>query len=225
MENLMRYNTNVAISKSELENEEYSNESMSDFSNDDPPFPDEKIDKNTEKIEREEKNLLLVVDVMSSWIYKIISVDLMWAYYVLKLNKEEETKKLFPDEKVFRCICASNMKKSSEFLSEYHVERSCKNTTYTIEAYIRHLFDAAFKNDFGFIMNNHHANSSWNLRCPTHACQFMFLSMLFSVTCEHKTLLNPWLELYTRSDDYCKIVSLRKIDQIVMSGKLKILIH
>ena len=49
--------------------------------------------------------------------------------------------------------------------------------------------------------------------------------MLFSLTCEHKTLLNPWFELYTRSDDYCKIVSIRKFDPLVKSGKLKLLIH
>ena len=44
------------------------------------------------------------------------------------------------------------MKKSSGFLSGYVVERSCKNTTYTIESYLSHLFDSGFTNDIGFIM-------------------------------------------------------------------------
>ena len=84
---------------------------MSDFSMEDP-FPDEKINKDKLEIERYERNLLLIVDDISSWIYKVILFDLMWAYYALKLNKEEETKKLFlnENEKVFQYIYASNMK-------------------------------------------------------------------------------------------------------------------
>ena len=83
------------------------------------------------------------------------------------------------------------MKKSLGFLSGCVVERSCKNTTYTIESYLRHLFDAGFDNNIGFIMKNCHESSSWNIRCPAHACQFLFLSMLFSLTRSHKSLLDP----------------------------------
>ena len=117
------------------------------------------------------------------------------------------------------------MKKSLGFLSGCIVEGSFKNKTYTIESYLSHLFDAAFYNDIEFIMKNCHESSSWNIRCPDHACQFLFLSMLFSLVREHKALLNPWLELYFNSDHYCKIISLYKVDPLEMSDKLKLLIH
>ena len=83
------------------------------------------------------------------------------------------------------------MKKSSEFLSEYHVERNCNSVTYIIESYLFHLVNVGFKKYFGLIINNHHANSSWHLKCPAHAYQFMFFSILFSIACDHKTLLDP----------------------------------
>lgn len=102
------------------------------------------------------------------------------------------------------------MKKSSEFLSEYYVEQNCKSSIYTIESYLMNLITISFDNGFGTIMNNFYTNSSFQLKRTAHICQFIYLSILFSNVCKHRTFFNSWFNLCNSSDDYCNIIYYNK---------------
>ena len=114
---MIRRSTECEISNLKEEREELSSHTTSNFDTDGELSIQGSLDKEINKINREEMNQLSIVDDISNWIYESVSIDVMWAYFGLKLNEDIEIKKLFnneivKNERVFRCICASNMKKS-----------------------------------------------------------------------------------------------------------------
>ena len=70
MKDLISHNTNCALSESEEENKEY--DSVLDSS-----YEDLFLDKKIEEIEKDESNLLNIVNAMSSKIYNIVAFDLI----------------------------------------------------------------------------------------------------------------------------------------------------